>query len=98
MPQNRNESEELIIRGPVLVPTGWLVAIVGAAATGVGLAFSIGLWVAAVSNKTEAHESAIQELQKDHDRVVRIETILAMVYPEQARQARQRIPAQKEEP
>lgn len=90
--------DELVIRGPIMVPFGWLIAIIGAAGSAFVLAFAVGVWVATVSTKTDAHTIAIEKLQESNlsDRVVRIETILTMVYPEQAKKAR-RMPAQADE-
>lgn len=84
------EDEELAIRGPILIPAGWLIAILGAAVTGITLAFGIGVWVATVSSETKANSQEIAKLQNGDltSRVIRIETILSLVYPEKAKEAR----------
>jgi shikimate kinase len=80
---------EIVIRGPVLIPAGWLVAIIGAAVTGIGLAFGVGVWVATVSSETKANSEEIADLKRDDmpARMVRVETILTYAFPKQAERA-----------
>lgn len=94
-----DEAQPLRIRGPVLVPFGWLVSLVLVAISGFGLAFGVGIWVATISVKSEATAAKVEKLE-DGDlsgRVIRIETILSMVYPEQSKEAKRMLATQKGE-
>lgn len=103
--QNEAEGKPLVVRGPVLVPFGWLVALVTIAISGMGLAFTIAIWVATISIRSQATMVQVEEIKKENamekdtrvalgSRVIRIETILSMVYPKQAEEAR-RIASEK---
>lgn len=92
------QTEELVIRGPVLVPMGWLVAIFGAAGTAVLMAFTIGIWAATISTKQEAQASEVirirdwrttvsNDFSDVRTKVSRIETILEYKFPDAARAA-----------
>lgn len=86
----KEDERPVHIRGPVLVPFGWLISLIAVAVSGIGLAFAIGIWVATISIEGKATQAKVARLE-DGDlsgRVVRIETILSLVYPEQAEKAR----------
>jgi hypothetical protein len=73
------------LRAPIHVPIGWLVAIIGASSTAVLTAFSIGFWVAALSAQVQANKEASTGVP---ERLVRVETILEIQFPNAAAQAR----------
>lgn len=94
------QKDELVIRGPVLVPYGWLVAIIGASGTAILLAFSVGVWAASTStrievlaNATSAQGSEVAKLKDAQPeisvRLAKIETILTYAFPKEARKAEQ---------
>lgn len=79
--------EELVIRGPVLIPVGWLIAILGCAGTGLVLAFGVGVWCASLSSDVRANTQDIDKLANVKERLTRIETILVYKFPEEAARA-----------
>lgn len=91
MPNSHQDTEELVIRGPVLVPMGWIVALFGAAGTAVMISFTVGVWSAATSTKVEAQAHEIEKLRgwqnTISDDVTRVKTILEIRFPEAAKRA-----------
>lgn len=83
-----------------MVPMGWLIAILGAACSAFVLSFTVGVWVTTVSIDSKAALAKVEKLESEDTsgRLVRVETILTMVYPEQAREARRRLATEKENP
>ncbi len=95
--------EELVIRGPVLVPMGWLIAIFAAAVSAVGLAITIALAYATMSTKVEAQAGEVNRLRDWRTTVssditglkvdvVQIKTMLQYQFPDAAREAAKRVP------
>lgn len=84
------ENEVLVPRGRIMVPVGWLVTVVGIAGSGFLLAFFTGIWVSTISVESKATSARVQKLEDGElsGRVIRIETILSMVYPDQAKEAK----------
>lgn len=91
----QSDSTELSIRGPVLVPAGWLIAIVGASGTAVLLAISVTVYLVnqsaqakTTAEKVSALESFSSDLHRIDNRLTKMETILALTFPEAAKKAR----------
>lgn len=91
------DSNELSIRGPILIPAGWLVAIVGAAGTAILLAISATVYIVtqstkaeAVSEKVNALEQVYSDVHRIDNRLTRIETIITIAYPGATREADRR--------
>ena len=78
-----------------MVPLGWLVAVVVACGTAILVSFSVGLFVATLSAKVDAQGSDVAKLQEDDlpSRMVRVETLLSLAYPDEYREALKRVPA-----
>ncbi len=85
---DRND-EELIIRGPVLVPMGWIVAIFGASGTAVLMAFSLGIGYATLSSKQEAMAKDVNKIDSLVLDVNTIKTMLQYKFPDAAAVAKQ---------
>lgn len=87
------------LNGPVFVPMGWLVAIVGASGTAILLSFSIGIWAASIKAEANAVHARVGDLETKSrrldqlgNRLVRVETILAIKFPDAAEEARRQVP------
>ena len=80
-----------------MVPLGWLVAVVGACVTAITLSFGVGVAVATLSSKVDAQGSDVAKLQEDDlpGRMIRVETLLSLAYPDEYREALKRRPAGK---
>lgn len=85
------------LQAPVWVPFGWLVAIIGAAASALGGVFLVGVWVASITAQVSAQGEEIAELKQDDlpARLVRVETILDVTFPNQAKEADRRLAAKQ---
>ena len=86
---------EVVIKGPRLVPVGWLVAIMGACGTAITISFAVGVWVATLSAKVEAQGSDVAKLEDVPERMVRVETLLSLAYPNEYRETMRRLPASR---
>ena len=87
--------EDLILRQPTYVPTGWLVAIVGASGTAILLSVSLAVAWATLSNQVQANSGEVAKVQGLSERIVRIETILVYKFPREAEEADRMIATQQ---
>lgn len=81
-----NDSE-VVMRQPTYVPTGWLVAIVGASGTAIILSITVAVMWATLTSEVRATVSEVAKVVPLSERVVRIETILVYKFPAEAREA-----------
>jgi hypothetical protein len=89
-----NDSE-VIMKQPSYVPTGWLVAIIGASATAIGLALACGVAWASLSARVSAAEGEVAKYSDMGERIVRVETILVYTFPDQTVKADRMLASQK---
>lgn len=93
---NQSPKEELVVRGPILVPFGWLIALFGTCGTAISLAIAGAMAWSAVSTKVDANAATLASLQnwkkeKESESVVmqlkvqRIENMLEFQFPSAAR-------------
>ena len=79
--------EDLVLKPPSYVPTGWLVAIIGASGTAIAMALACGVAWASLSARVTAAEGEVAKYQDMGERIVRVETILVYKFPDEAQAA-----------
>lgn len=89
------------MRGPILVPITWLIAILG---SGLFSAFCIGVWVSTIALNVQGAQEDITALKTSRNdqretivsygnKITRIETILTFAFPKEAEKAQSVVPA-----
>lgn len=92
----QERKDELVLRGPILIPFGWIVALFGACGTAISLTFALAVWQTTATTRMDANAASIKDLQswrKDTDngnvemklKVQRIENMLEFQFPAASR-------------
>lgn len=93
MPNKSN----IVMKQPSHVPTGWLVAIIGASGTAIALSIGLAIAWATLSAEVSATSSEVAKYATLSERVVRIETILVYKFPSEAAEADRMLAKQRRE-